>query len=154
MNKFEKIIGSGFGTGFLYLSKNKKNSASGTFASLVATIIYFIPNFEKLYIIIPFIILFTIIGILISSKFEKEYGKDPKECTIDEVVGTWISYLFLPKSLIIIAIAFLLWRLLDIIKLPPANYYDKKTGGLSIMLDDIISGVYTAIIVNIIAFFL
>lgn len=149
MNKIEKFIGSGFGTGFLYLSKNKKNSASGTFASILATLIYFIPYFDSPYILLPVIIVFTLIGIPISTKFEKFYGKDPKECTIDEVVGTWISYLFLPKNPIIILAAFILWRILDIIKLPPANYIDKKGGGLAIMLDDIISGLYTAIIMNL-----
>jgi phosphatidylglycerophosphatase A len=152
MNFIEKFIGSGFYSGYLYLSKNKKNSASGTIGSFFALLIYLIPGFENYYIIIPAIILFTFIGIPISTKFEKEYGKDPKECTIDEVVGMWISLLFLPKTLIVIIITFLVWRIFDIVKIFPANYFDKKNGGINIMLDDIISAIYTSIVIHILLY--
>ena len=83
INSIEKFIGSGFYTGFIPL-------ASGTFASLAALVIYFIPYFEKLYIILPAIFIFILWGIRLGTKFESLYGKDPAECTIDEVVGMWI----------------------------------------------------------------
>ena len=123
--------------------------ASGTFGSLVAIAIYIIPGFERLEIIIPAIILLFSYGLFVSSKFEKIFGKDPSQCTVDEVVGTWISLIALPKTLLIIAAAFLIWRALDIIKPFPAKTSEKLPGGIGIMIDDVISGFYTLVIVHL-----
>ena len=143
LNFFEKLLGSGFYTGYIPF-------ISGTFGSLAALIIYYIPGFENPLILIPAIIIFTFYGIYVGSRFESVYGKDPAECTIDEIVGMWISLLFLPKILLISLLAFLLWRILDIIKPFPARNVEKLKGGLGIMLDDITSGIYSLIIVHII----
>ncbi|MEJ2105258.1 MAG: phosphatidylglycerophosphatase A, partial [Ignavibacteriaceae bacterium] len=128
--------------------------ASGTVGSLAALIIYLIPGFERLYIIIPSIAIFTFYGIYLGNKFENKYGKDPAECTVDEIVGTWISLIALPKTIGIIIIAFLLWRILDIIKPLPARNLEKLKGGLGIMIDDVISGIYTLIIMHLIVYLL
>ena len=143
LNFFEKLLGSGFYTGYIPF-------ISGTFGSLAALIIYYIPGFENPLILIPAIIIFTFYGIYVGNKFESVYGKDPSECTIDEFVGMWISLLFLPKILLISLFTFLLWRILDIIKPFPARNFEKLKGGLGIMLDDITSGIYSLIIVHII----
>ncbi len=145
LNFIEKFLGSGFYTGYIPF-------ISGTFGSVAALIIYYIPGFENPLILIPAIIIFTIYGIYLGNKFEDVYGKDPSECTIDEVVGMWISLLFLPKILLISFLTFLLWRILDIIKPFPARNFEKLKGGIGILLDDITSGIYTLIIVHIILF--
>jgi len=142
INFFDKLFGSGFYTGYIPF-------ASGTFGSLAALLIYYIPGFEKTFILIPVIIIFIFYGIYVGSKFEKLYGKDPAQCTIDEVVGMWITLLFLPKTIIISIIAFLIWRLFDIIKPYPARQLEKLNGGLGIMIDDVIAGLYSLIIVHL-----
>jgi phosphatidylglycerophosphatase A len=147
INFFEKFIGSGFYTGYFPV-------ASGTVGSFAALLIYLIPGFENLIIIIPAIIIFTAYGIFLGNKFEIKYGKDPSECTVDEVVGTWISLLALPKTIEIIVVAFLIWRILDIIKPPPARGLEKIKGGLGIMIDDVVSGIYTLIIMHLIVYLL
>lgn len=145
INWFEKIIGSGFYTGYIPI-------ASGTFGSIAAIIIYLIPGFEKLYVIIPAIFVLFIYGLFVSSKFEKTYGKDPSQCTVDEIVGTWISLIALPKTFLIILTSFLIWRLLDIIKPFPAGKSENLNSGLGIMVDDVISGFYSLIIVHLIVY--
>ncbi|MCW8811512.1 MAG: phosphatidylglycerophosphatase A [Ignavibacteriaceae bacterium] len=147
INFFEKFIGSGFYTGYFPI-------ASGTVGSFAALIIYLIPGFENLLIIIPAIIIFAAYGIYLGNKFEIKYGKDPSECTVDEVVGTWISLLALPKTIGIIVAAFLIWRILDIIKPSPARGLEKLKGGLGIMIDDVVSGIYTLIIMHLIVYLL
>jgi phosphatidylglycerophosphatase A len=142
LNFIDKILGSGFYTGYIPF-------ASGTFGSIAALVIYYIPGFEKPYIIIPAIVLFTIYGIYAGSQFEKVYGKDPPQCTIDEMVGMWISLLFLPKVLWLSIVVFLLWRLSDIIKPFPARRLEKLKGGLGIMIDDIISAFYVLLLVHL-----
>lgn len=147
INLFERFIGSGFFTGYSPV-------ASGTVGSLAAIIIYLIPGFEKLFVIIPATLLFIVYGIYIGTKFETEYGKDPSQCTVDEVVGTWISLIALPKTIGIIIAAFFLWRILDIIKPPPARNLEQLKGGLGIMIDDVISGIYTLIIMHLVVYLL
>lgn len=143
MNIFTKALGSGLFTGYFPF-------APGTVASIVATLIYFIPGFEKIYILIPIIIFLIIISIPIGNRFEKEYRKDPSFFTLDEFIGTWISYLFLPKNFLLIFITFLLWRILDILKPFPARKLENLNGGLGIVIDDIVSGIYTCILMNIV----
>jgi phosphatidylglycerophosphatase A len=145
INSFEKFIGSGFYTGY-------SPYISGTVGSFAALIIYLIPGFEELFVIIPAIIIFMVYGIYLGNKFEVEYGKDPAQCTIDEVVGMWISLVALPKSIGIIVSAFILWRVLDIIKPPPARNLERLKGGLGIMIDDVISGIYTLIIMHLVVY--
>ncbi|HQF44019.1 MAG TPA: phosphatidylglycerophosphatase A [Ignavibacteriaceae bacterium] len=146
INLFEKIVGSGLYTGYIPI-------ASGTFGSIVGVLIYLIPGFENPYVIIPSIIILFVYGIYVSGKFEKQFGKDPSQCTVDEIVGTWVSFILLPKKLLVIMFAFLLWRLLDIIKPFPARNSEKINGGLGIMLDDVISGFYTVIIIHLTVYF-
>lgn len=145
INSFEKFIGSGFFTGYFPV-------ASGTVGSVAAIVIYLIPGFEQLFVIIPATLVIIFYGIYIGTKFEAEYGKDPAQCTIDEVAGTWISLIALPKTFGIIIAAFFLWRILDIIKPPPARNLERLKGGLGIMIDDVISGIYTLIIMHLVVY--
>ena len=145
INFFEKFIGSGFFTGYFPV-------ASGTVGSVAAIVIYLIPGFENLFVIIPATLVIIFYGIYIGTKFETEYGKDPAQCTIDEVAGTWISLIALPKTLGIMIATFFLWRILDIIKPPPARNLEKLKDGLGIMIDDVISGIYTLIIMHLVVY--
>ena len=147
LNNFEKILGSGFYSGYFPV-------ASGTVGSLAALIIYFIPGFEQWFIIVPLTLIFAAYGIYVGTKFEIVYGKDPAECTIDEIVGMWISLIALPKTILIAIGAFLLWRILDIIKPPPARNLERLKGGIGIMIDDVISGLYTLIIMHLVVYLL
>ncbi|MBK7230523.1 MAG: phosphatidylglycerophosphatase A [Ignavibacteriales bacterium] len=146
INWFEKIIGSALLTGYIPI-------ASGTFGSLVGVLFYFIPGFEKLFVIIPAIIILYFYGVYVSEKFEKVYGKDPAQSTVDEVVGTWIALIALPKTILIVLTSFLIWRALDIIKPFPARDSEKLKGGWGIMTDDVISGFYSLVVVHIIVYF-
>ncbi len=140
-----KIIGSGFYSGYL-------PKAPGTFGSFVALIIYLIPGFENPIVIIPAIIFSILIGIPIGNYFERIYGKDPGYFTLDEFIGTWVTLLFVPKEMLFIIPSFLLWRVLDIKKPFPANKAETIRGGLGIILDDVISGMYSLIIIHIFIF--
>jgi len=143
INFFEKLIGSGFYTGYIPF-------ASGTFGSIAALLIYWIPGFENPLVMYLVIILVGVFGIYVGNKFEKKYGKDPAECTVDEMVGQWISLLFVPKTIVLSAIIFFMWRFFDIVKPFPARRLEDLPGGLGIMIDDVISGFYSLIIIHLI----
>ena len=144
--KYERVIATGFYTGL-------SPFAPGTVGSLLAIIIYWIPGFEQPYVIIPLSVITFFYGVKISTKMEHILGKDPSEVTIDEFIGTWISMLFLPKSITISIITFIIWRILDILKPPPAGLMERLPQGWGIMLDDVVSGFYAAIIVHLLLHF-
>ena len=147
INLIEKIIGSGFYTGYI-------PKASGTFASLLVYIIFLIPGFENPTFLMLLISVSIVIGVKIADKFESIYGKDPSQFTLDEFIGSWISLLFLPKKVWFIIPAFFVWRLLDIYKPFPANYFEKLKGGWGVILDDVISGIYTFILIQLLNHFI
>lgn len=69
--------------------------------------------------------------------------KDPHPVIIDEVAGMMIAVAALPVTGVIYAAAFLLFRLLDVIKPFPIRQSEKLPGSLGIMLDDIVAGALT-----------
>jgi phosphatidylglycerophosphatase A len=140
INFVEKFIGSGFLTGYIPF-------ASGTFGSVAALALYLIPGFENPVLLLALIGVFLIWGVDIGTKFEHLYGKDPAQCTIDELVGTWISLILIPKKVWTLALSFIIWRALDIIKPYPFNKLEKIKGGWGIMLDDVALG-FVALILN------
>ena len=72
--------------------------------------------------------------------------KDPQHIVIDEAIGMWISILFL-DNIMFIVLAFILFRLLDILK-PSIIYYSQfLKGPYGILMDDILSGIITALII-------
>ena len=146
-NHFEKIIGTTLYSGLIPF-------APGTCGSFAALLIYLIPGFENPTIMLLCISVFTLAGFSLGGVFEKTYGKDPSIFTLDEAVGMWITLLMLPKSPLVIVIAFAVWRGMDIFKPFPANKAESLKGGYGIMLDDIIAGIYSLILVHIIVYFI
>ena len=142
-------IGSGFFSGYAPF-------ASGTVGSVVGLLFFLIPHFSNPVILIPATIILFIVGGIAAGKMETVYGNDPGVVTVDEIVGLWISLLFITviplwdkKHLLILAFAFFVFRILDILKPYPANTFDKKSGGWNIMLDDVVAAIYTNIIIQI-----
>lgn len=137
-----KFIGSGFFTGYSPI-------ASGTVGSAIALLFFLIPNFSSLYSIIPATIILFVIGGFVADKMEKAYGQDPSVVTVDEIVGMWLSLWFIQITILNVFLAFLIFRILDILKPYPAGEFDKRSGGWNIMLDDVIAGLYTNVILQV-----
>jgi phosphatidylglycerophosphatase A len=143
MKLLHYFIATGFGTGYIPL-------APGTAGSLLTVfVIYFLSPISSWILIVSLLILFCL-GIYSSHYVERLKGIDPSIVTIDEIVGMGISLLFIPKNWLLFLIAFLFFRLFDIAKPPPINKSQEIGGGLGIMLDDIIAGVYAFICLFII----
>ena len=88
----------------------------------------------------------TIIGfIFIKLSLPNFQEEDPQSIVIDEVVGMSIALIFI-NDLSMMIIAFLLFRMLDILK-PSIIYYSQHfPGAYGILLDDILAGIITAIL--------
>jgi len=68
--------------------------------------------------------------------------EDPGPVVIDEVVGMFISLLFLPATWLVVLAGFVAFRVFDIVKPWPANRFELIPGGWGVMADDVMAGVY------------
>lgn len=141
-----------FGSGFM-------RPAPGTWGSLAALPFgLLLLVFTNTFTLIAAICFVTIIGYWAAHEFEKDSGvHDSKMIVIDEVAGQWLS--MLPLSLYstlnaplfpaYVVLSFIFFRFFDIIKPWPASIFDKKiNGALGVMGDDIIAGLYAALILT------
>ncbi len=123
---------------------------SGTAASLAAAFLIW-PLRSKPYLYILITVFVTALGFLFSSKAEKIFQrKDPKEIVIDEISGMFLSLLFLPVTVKTIVLAFILFRIFDAFKVPPAAGLQRLKGAKGIMLDDIVAALYTNLILQVV----
>jgi len=89
------------------------------------------------------------VGVWSATIVERESGKeDPGIVVLDEVLGMLISLLWLPVSWPVVVAAFLAFRVFDIIKPWPAGRLEYLGGGLGIMADDAMAGVYANLLVQ------
>jgi phosphatidylglycerophosphatase A len=140
---FAKLISTFFFAGYFPL-------APGTLGSLITLgIIWFlIPSF--FYILLPVSLGLFFISVWSATKGEEIFGKDGRQIVIDEVTGMAISLVFVPKGTRWYVIAFLLFRLFDIVKPPPAREAEKLKGGWGVTLDDVVAGVYANVTLHVI----
>lgn len=94
--------------------------------------------------------LVIVVGFWASGPAEKAAGKkDPGFIVIDEVAGIMISFFMVPLSWAVIISGFFLFRAFDMFKIWPANKFEELGGARGIMMDDIMAGIYTNIVLQI-----
>ena len=128
--------------------------APGTFGSLVGVGIFLLLAHANLLVIIVAILAITFAGIWAGSRVEQVSGrKDPGKVVVDEVAGQMIALfpltLFARWSIGAVILSFILFRFFDIVKPYPANRLQELHGGAGVMFDDLVAGVYGAVIVSI-----
>ena len=88
-------------------------------------------------------------GVAASTRLADRLGrKDPGAAVVDEVVGMWLSLLFLPFTPATAVAGFLLFRVLDVFKPWPARTLESLPGGWGIMTDDVIAGIYANLLLR------
>ncbi|MCM8800451.1 MAG: phosphatidylglycerophosphatase A [Candidatus Omnitrophica bacterium] len=123
----------------------------GTFASIFALFLFYLIK-GNLFAYISLIFLLMLLGFLTTTKAEKIFAKkDPAMVVIDEVCGMLLSLVFVPYDLKLVIAGFGLFRIIDAVKPYPINKIQNLRGSLGIMGDDILSGLYTNLILQIVA---
>jgi phosphatidylglycerophosphatase A len=121
----------------------------GTVGSLGGLIVYFLV-YENTVLYAFSLLFLLMLGMMFTAEAERIYKrKDPQMIVIDEAAGMMLSLFFVPYSIPAVVIGFLLFRILDIIKIFPARRIEKISGAFGIMFDDIIAAAYTNIILQI-----
>lgn len=133
--------------------------APGTFGSLVGVGLFLLLVRVSPLAIVVAILAVIFAGIWAGSRIEQLSGrKDPGKVVVDEVAGQMIALLpltlFARWSIVAVIISFILFRFFDIVKPYPANRLQDLDGGMGIMFDDLVAGVYGAVVVSIVLRFI
>lgn len=143
MNILYKTYASVFGIGYL-------KGGGSIAAAFYCFIYYYTPLCNNPVLSVSLAVLILLTGIAVSNILEADWGKDSSKIVIDEISGMQIGLLFISPEPLYIGIAFVLFRFFDIVK----PLYIKKTEqfpkGKGVMFDDVLAGIYTNIILQII----
>ena len=124
--------------------------APGTFGSAVGLVIYVAmrrtggPVLEAAVLAAAFAL-----GVWSAGRVERDLGKDPGAVVIDEVLGMLATLAFLDVNIAGAIVGFVVFRALDVIKPFPAGRLEHLHGGPGIMLDDVMAGVYSNLLLRV-----
>jgi phosphatidylglycerophosphatase A len=133
------FLGFGFGSGLAPV-------APGTFGTLAAVPIYWPMAGLPLPYYIAAVLGLFLIGVLVCQRCEDRLGvSDHSGIVWDEIVGYLIAMAAVPFSWPAAALGFVLFRVFDVLKPWPIRWLDRTVhGGLGIMLDDALAGIFAA----------
>jgi phosphatidylglycerophosphatase A len=89
-----------------------------------------------------------VLGTWAAQRVEPAWGKDSYRVVIDEVAGVWVGLLGVPLTGTRLLVGLLLFRFFDIVKPLFIRKLEKLPGGYGVMLDDVLAGVYTALLMH------
>ena len=137
------LAGSVFYIGFL-------PKFPGTWGSLAALPLIYLASVHIHPLFGPLLlaVLFSLVTLLAANGIEKVYGPDPPQCVSDEFAGQAMVFLFIPVytsweyNLLVFAAGFVLFRFFDILKPLGIGAIQNTEGGLGVLLDDLLAGIY------------
>lgn len=140
------FLALGFGSGLA-------PHAPGTFGTLAAVPLYLLLAGLPLWIYLAVTAVVCTAGIWICDRAARDFGvHDHPAIVWDEIAGFLVTMIAAPAGVIWIVAGFLLFRFFDIFKPWPIGLLDRRVqGGLGIMLDDLLAGVYAAMVLQILA---
>jgi phosphatidylglycerophosphatase A len=118
--------------------------APGTAGSAAALVLYAALRYVGSPVIdLGVILLLFAVGCWAGSVAERHYGRtDPGAVVLDEVIGMLLTLWLVPVTWVGVVVGFLLFRTFDIVKPFPARQCERLHGGLGIMADDAVAGIY------------
>ncbi len=140
-----QFLAVGFGSGLA-------PKAPGTFGTLAAIPLFIMLSSLPVTAYIAVVIVLSVLGVYICDKAAKAAGvHDHPAIVWDEFIGYFITMILAPVTWQAIVVGFVLFRIFDIFKPWPISYLDKYVhGGLGIMIDDILAGIFALICMQLI----
>ena len=138
------LFGTAFGLGLFPV-------APATLASLAAIVVYYyLPIAGDSPAFVALAVASLVVGPWACGSLISPGDLDPKRAVWDEVAGMWLTCLLIPKALPWLAAAFVLFRVLDVLKPWPIRRFERFPGGWGIMADDVAAGVIGAVALNLV----
>lgn len=151
MKELSKCIASGFYSGFIPV-------APGTFGTAVGSlVIIFLWRFDLLqtyYFLTLFTIITLIVGYASILSLPSDWAHDDQKIVIDEVLGLFVSMLFIPVNWQTLVASFILFRIFDIWKPLGIRKFDNSNSQFSVLADDIVAGIYANLSLRILVLLL
>lgn len=141
-------VAFGFGSGLA-------PKAPGTIGTAAAVGFYILLAHCSLSVYFAVLLLAFLVGIYLCGKTAKDLGvADHPGIVWDEFVGYWLTMFAAPVGWLWIILGFVLFRVFDILKPWPINWLDRHVkGGLGIMIDDVMAGVYALLVLQVVAWY-
>lgn len=143
------LIAIGFGAGLVPLAPGTVGAAEGV-AIFLALVGLHLRQPSALFLLVLANVIVFVVGVWASSRACKMIGhEDPRQVVIDEVSGQLIALSPLAGSPSVagVIVAFVLFRLFDIFKPYPIRKLERLHGGLGVMADDALAGIYAAVLI-------
>lgn len=136
-------IATGFGSGYSPL-------APGTAGSLVGLALFWPLAGLGVAVQLAALAAVTALGVLAADVVARRVGrKDPGLVVVDEIAGQWLTLVALPFSPLVAVLGFFAFRAMDVVKPWPARQLEALPGGLGIVADDLMAGVYAQLLVRV-----
>ncbi|MFO7986223.1 MAG: phosphatidylglycerophosphatase A [Desulfatiglandaceae bacterium] len=136
------ILSTWFGTGLAPV-------APGTAGTLAAVPLVILAGYLSGWYALLILLVVTVAGIWASHQSRKLLGEeDPGPVVIDEVAGYGLTLFLLPVNWVTLSVGFLLFRFFDILKPWPVNRAERLKGGMGIVMDDLVAGLYAHLILR------
>ena len=147
LDRFIRAFVTGVGVGYLPI-------APGTWGSLAALLLVFTVHWlfplHETVVLGSLVALLTFPAVVFSTRFSRSEGDpDPSKIVIDEILGQMLCLLFVPVSAVSLGAGFFLFRFFDIWKPFPVRNSEKLPGGMGIVCDDLVAGVYAGLCLKV-----
>ncbi len=146
--KWQRWVAFGFGSGLSPV-------APGTTGTLIGIPIVIFFQFLPTVVVLLGTLLIVLLSVWLAGVVTRQIGiEDHSSIVIDEIAGYVVTMAMIPLTWWTAITGFLIFRLLDIYKPPPAGWLDRNcTGGLGITADDVIAGIYANLIMHGLLYF-
>jgi phosphatidylglycerophosphatase A len=140
LDRIAVLIATVFGAGY-------SPFAPGTVGSAVTVALLWLIPFSRAGLVL-FLVAVVVVGTWAAQRAERVIGgKDPGAIVIDEVAGMTLSVVAFPLTPAVLLAGFVLFRVFDVVKPPPARESQRIKGGVGVMIDDLIAGLYALAII-------
>lgn len=130
------VLATGFGSGYSPV-------APGTAGTAVGLLFVWPMASMGLAGQIAFTLVVTVLSMIAADIVAKSVGlKDPGLVVADEIAGMMVTMIGIPITIQSALIGFVLFRIMDVLKPPPARQFEKFRGGVGIVADDLMAAVY------------
>ncbi len=136
---WQELIATGF-----YVGRFKY--APGTVGTLLGVPLVYLLVYKWWLTLLFGLLLYAVAVWSANYVIELTREEDPEEVVIDEIVGYFFSFLFIEPTLKTMAVAFITFRVLDILKPYPIKLFEKLPKGHGVVADDVVAGIMNAVI--------
>jgi len=143
-----KLIASGLGIGYV-------GRGGGTVAAVACCLVLYLSRTSEVSRqLVPAALLTTgllVVGTVAAQRVESAWGKDHQRVVIDEVAGMWLAMVGVPITGTSLLVGLVLFRFFDIRKPLGIRRLEQLPGGLGVMLDDVLAGLYANLLLQAVA---